>query len=266
VKNESRNIWKKCTTQLIVVLAILLALLGSGCSVTAPKLTAEDRKRDIQYLADWARDYSPLVELSEKYLNVPSYEELLPRYLEFAEQAETHEEFYQVVRGYITVIGAYGHFTPLDEEDVKFGKIALFLGMTEVRDRAPGHGDPLFWSRLMKTISTHAHPPFHVERRESRYFTDDYWQYDGTVLPKGSEILKVNGMTCSRYLDHIKTSTWLKYIAYPKGWGDGLLMIIDEGPSFRGWQVDFSLPNGSTLAAFVPKIKGFPASKEEKPF
>jgi hypothetical protein len=257
---------KKRAAQLIIFFAILLVLFGSGCSVTAPKLTAEDRKRDIQYLADWARDYSPLVELNEKSLSAPSHEKLLPRYLEFAEQAETHEEFYQVVKGYTMVIGTSGHFYPLDEESVKLGKIALFLGMTEDVGRAPGHGDPLFWSRLMKTISTYAHPPFRVEHREGRYFTGDDWQYDGTALPKGSEILKVNGMICPRYLNHIKTNTWLKYVVYPKGWGDDLLMIIDEGPSFKGWQVDFGLPDGSTLAAIVPKIKGFPASKEEKPF
>ena len=88
MKNASRNIWTKRTAQLAVAFTILLVLFGSGCSVTAPKLTAEDRKRDIQYLADWVRDYHPFIELNEKKWNTPDYEELLPRYLGFAEQAE----------------------------------------------------------------------------------------------------------------------------------------------------------------------------------
>ena len=36
-------------------------------------------------------------------------------------------------------------------------------------------------------------------------------------------------------------------------------MVIDEGPSFKGWQVDFGLSDGDTLQVHVPKVKGFPA-------
>ena len=64
----------------VALLYIALALVGC---VTTPKLTPEDRKRDIQFLADWARDYSPLVKLTEELKGNPSYEALLPRYLEF---------------------------------------------------------------------------------------------------------------------------------------------------------------------------------------
>lgn len=123
MKNASRNIWTKRTAQLAVAFTTLLVLFGSGCGVTAPKLTAEDRKRDIQYLADWVRDCHPFIELSEKKWNIPNYEELLPRYLESAEQAETHEEFYQVTSGYFRLIGSCGHFNVLDEETLKIWKI-----------------------------------------------------------------------------------------------------------------------------------------------
>jgi len=264
VKNESCTIWNKQPVQLIIPFALLLVLFGSGGCQSTPRLTPEDRKRDIQFLADWSRDYNPFVELNEKYKNTPSYEELLPRYLEFAEQAETHEEFYQVVNGYFRVISGSCHFYPLDEQLLKWGKIFLFLGIFKA-DITPGQCDRgRYWAKLSKTISTRAHPPFHVEFKEGRYFTGDDWQNEGTTIPKRSEILKVNGMTCSCYLDHIKTNTSLKFDAYPKGWVDNYLMIIDEGPDSKGWQVDFKLPDGNTLAAFAPKVKGFPAPKEPK--
>ncbi len=263
MKSQNRNICKKYFSQFCIILGFLFIFVTAGC-VTAPKLTPEDRKQDIQFLADWARDYNPFVELNEKYKNTPSYEALLPRYLEFAEHAQNHEEFYQVVNAYFKVIGASGHFYPLGEEMLKWGKLGSLLGIIKL-GITPGQFDRArYWARLSGKISTRAHPPFYIEGKEGRYFTGDDWQYEGTTIPKGSEILKVNGMTCSRYLDHIKANTSLKYDAYPKGWADYFLMIIDEGPSFKGWQVDFSLPDGSVLAAFVPKVKGFPASKEEK--
>jgi len=92
-----------------------------------------------------------------------------------------------------------------------------------------------------------------------------HWQHDGNTVPAGSEILKVNGMTCPTYLKLVKENTSLKYDAYPKDWADDFLMIIDEGPAFKGWQVDFRTPDGTELSAFVPKVKGFPGPTEEKP-
>ena len=87
------------------LLIIALCMIVGGCgSVPTPKLTAEDRRKDIEFLAEWARDYSPFVELTEEHRGNPSYEALLPKYLDYAEQAESNEEFYQVVRGYYDLL------------------------------------------------------------------------------------------------------------------------------------------------------------------
>ena len=259
---QSYHTWKKCAVQLIIVLAILLVLFSSGCGVTRPKLTAEDRKRDIQYLADWARDYNPFVELNEKYKNTPSYEALLPRYLEFAEKAKTDEEFFQVAKGYFMVIGSSGHVGGLREEDLKLLKYGSILGIVKLGVTPTQFDRGRYWARLFTKISTRAHPPFQIEGREGKYFTGDDWNYEGTSIPKGSEIHKVDGMTCSRYLDYVKNDTLLKYDAFSKDWVDYFLMIIDEGPSFKGWQVDFILPDSREIAAFVPKVPGFQVLKE----
>jgi hypothetical protein len=231
---------------------------GSGCPSPA-KLTPEDRRGDIEFLAHWARDYSPLVKLNEKYKGTPSYEALLPKYLEFAEQAQSDEEFYLVVSGYFHVIGASGHAYLVPDDFLKWCGAGTHLGIVNW-GITPGQFEKArYWTRLEYRLSTRAHPPFQVMGKDGQYFTGDDWQYDGTSIPKGSEILRVNGMTCARYLDFVKESTLLKYDAYPKGWVDYFLMIVDEGPSFQGWQVDFGLPDGRTLEAFVPKVKGFPA-------
>ena len=262
MKSRNCNIYKKHFSQFCIILGLLFIYVMAGC-VTAPKLTPEDRKRDIQFLADWARDYNPFVELNEKYKNTPNYEALLPRYLEFAENAQDNEEFFQVVNGYFNVIGATGHFYLIDEEMLKWVKIGTFLGIIKL-GITPGQCDRArYWARLARGISNRAHPPFHVELREGKYFTGDDWQYEGTAIPKGSEILKVDGKTCSSYLDYVKSETPLKYDAYTKGWVDNYLMIVDEGPSFQGWQVEFGLPDGSVVAALVPKVAGWPAPKEE---
>jgi hypothetical protein len=248
----------------VLVVAILFVLITSGCS-TVPKLTAEDRKRDIQFMADWARDYSPFVELTEKHKGNPSYEALLPKYLEYAEQAEGNEEFYLVVRGYYDLICSVGHRYLVPESEYKWGKVAMILGIIDLDINPFTSDQALYWSKLVyEKLSTRAHPAFGIAYKDDKYLTDDDWEVDGVNVPEGSQITKVNGMTCSDYLDFIKENTSLKYDAFSKDWTKKYLLIIDEGEDFKGWQVDFLLPDGSTHSAFVPKKKGFPVPKKER--
>lgn len=203
------------------------ALILSSCA-TVPKLTAEDRKGDIQFLARRAKDKSPFMELNEQYKGCPSAEGLLPKYLEFAEKAESNEEFFQVVSCYFNVIGASGHYYLLDEGMLKTLKLGTFLGTIRLGDiKLHQYDEAIYWDRLRDNISTRAHPPFGIENKAGQYFTDNDWQYDGTTIPAGSKIVKVNGLTCSAYLDFIKEDTSLRYDAYPKDWTKKYLLIID---------------------------------------
>jgi hypothetical protein len=262
MNNKARNIFKKHFSQFCAISWLLFALFMAGC-VTAPKLTPEDRKQDILFLADWAKDYDPFIELNEKYKNTPSYQALLPRYLEFAENARNDEEFFQTATGYFNVIGPTGHFYLIDEETLKWAGLASFLGITKLGITSGQFDRARYWARLSQKMSTRAHPPFHIVHKEDKYFTDDDWQYDETTIPKGSEILKVNGMTCPAYLEFLNENTPLRYDAYPKDWTKQYLLIIDEGPEHKGWQVDFRLPDGSTINAFVPKIGGYPEPRHK---
>jgi hypothetical protein len=228
-------------------------------------LTPEDRKRDIQFMADWARDYSPFVDLAAKHKGTPSYEALLPKYLEYAEQAESNEEFYRVVIGYNKLICPAGHGGLIGEDVLKMGRIAILLGIVDVDISPFAMDNAIYWSRLAyRRLSTRAHPPFGITYKDDKYLTDDDWEVEGVNVPGGSQIVKVNGMSCSAYLDFIEENTSLRYDAYPKDWTKNYLLIINEGEDFKGWQVEFLLPDESTHSAFVPKIKGFPAPKKEK--
>jgi len=273
VTSQSHDIWKKHALQLIVFFAVLLVLSGSGCSVPVPKLSPEDRKRDIQFMADWARDISPFVELAEKHNRMdiqsyvkgtPSYKALLPKYLEYAEQAESNEEFYQVVSGYYNLIRPTGHGGLIGEQKLRITRIAILLGIIDIDIKLSELTNAIYWPRLAGRLSTRAHPPFGITYVDDNYVTDDDWEVEGVTVPQGSQIVKVNGMSCSDYLDFLKENTLLRYDAYPKDWTKDYLLIIDEGEDFKGWQVEFLLPDKSIHNAFVPKIHGFPAPKKEK--
>jgi len=87
MKSQICDSRKKRIPQFVIILAVLLAFITAGCS---PQLTPGERKKDIQYIARWAKDYSPFVELNERVKGCPSYESLKPKYVELAEQAQSN--------------------------------------------------------------------------------------------------------------------------------------------------------------------------------
>ena len=255
MKSQSRNRRRKHLLRLCTIVGFLFGFVGAGC-VMAPRLTSEDRKRDIQFLADWARDYSPMAEPAERYKGNPSYEALLPQYLAYAEHAESNEEFYRVVRGYYDLICSAGHRSLVGETALRVARIGILLGLVDVGISPFAVEKARYWARLSKAYPDRAQPPFDILRKEGRYFTDSDWQGDGIAVPRGSQIVKVNGLSCSSYLDFLRKNTFLRYQALSD---DEVtreqLLVVNEGPDFAGWQVEFLLPNGSVQHAFVPTLK-----------
>lgn len=242
-----------------VLFPVVLWIFFSASCMTAPKLTAEDRKQDIQFLADWTEDYSPFAGRYEQSKNIPSYQTLLPRYLKFAEHARSNEDFYQVVQGYFEVIGASCHFYPIrGEAFLKWINLGSSLGLIDMDLTPRQYHRSRYWARLSGKIPTRAYPPFPITHKQGQYFVDKDLHISETNVPRGSEIIRVNSQTCSAYLDYIKENTFLRYDAFPKVWVDQHLLIVDEGSTHRGWQVDFRLPDGSDKTVFVPKTKGEP--------
>jgi hypothetical protein len=236
----------------------LLSCLLCGCS-TPPKLTAEHRRQDIEYLARWARDCNPLVTLSQKHKGLPDFDALKARYLDFAGSATSNEEFYLVASAYFNITGAGScHGYLVDDNYLKWSAAGQFFGISDWGISTRRLWAASYWPRLARGISTRAHPPFPVVAATNGYFTGSDWRHDGVAVPRGSEIIKVNGLSCSNYLDFIKTQTHLRYDPFRKDWADKYLLIIDEGPAFRGWKVEFALPGTTNLEVFVPKVPGIP--------
>ena len=88
-------------------LLVLLFIITLSCKSIQPAAT--DRKQDILFLAQWAQDYSPFIELNKKFKKCPDYDTLKYRYLELVEKAKNDEEFFQIVNGYFRLIGICGH-------------------------------------------------------------------------------------------------------------------------------------------------------------
>ena len=236
---------------LLTALLIVFGLVGYSCS---PRLTAEDRRSDIEFLARWAKDYSPFVELNEKYKGLPSYEAMAPRYMQLAEEAKSNVEFYHVVYGYFSLIGVSGHGHLLSEESLR-GYLMESL-------RKPGQlpwyqlHAASYWPKLQDRVCF-VHPPFRIVRDGQEYWTGEDWRYKGRLIPKGSKIVRVNGMECSAYLQRLRQDTWVRYILRDTDWITDSLLTVHEGRDFRGWQVAFLLPDQTTFEAFVPWRKGF---------
>lgn len=240
---------------------IILVCLVLPLSSCAPQLTAEQRRLDMEYLANWAKHYSPTAALNEQYRGLPSYEALQPQYIELAEKAGDNKEFLQVVFGYFNLIGAsgHGHLYPKEilaalmvESLLKGGK-----GWMDISWHQFSRGT--YWAGLFQECFVH--PPFRIVHGQNEYATAEDWRTQGVTIPKDSRIVRVNGMTCNAYVQYLREETWLRYVAGNADWITEQLLVVHEGGDFKGWQVEFQLPDGSTRQSFVPARRGLPSPR-----
>jgi hypothetical protein len=235
----------------VKVILPLLLIVGSvlficSCYLTGPRLTPQDRKNDIEYLAQWAREYSPFVELNEKLRGLPSYEALKPKYVQLAQQAKDNVEYLQVVYGYTSLIGASGH------RDI----------FSTNRKRLFFESKSAYWHRNFYDRCI-VHPPFLLVLRGDEYISLTDYENEDTHIPKGSKILSVNGMTCQAYCDYVRSNTWVRFVAGPTEGLDRRLLLVNEGKDFKGWKIAFLLPDQTVANRFVPAEKGPTSFKTE---
>jgi len=158
--------------QLFLILTVVLVFVADGCS-TAPRLTPEDRKGDIQFLAQWAKHHSPFVELNEKHKDCPGVESLKPKYVQLAEQAQSNEEFLQVVCGYFNLIGASGHAYLIPKEFLT-DYMWQFLLRNPTEISWCQFLEATYWVKLFYSTCV-VLPPFPVVHKKDEYFTGDNW-------------------------------------------------------------------------------------------
>jgi hypothetical protein len=241
---------------LLTVLLIVFGLVGYSC---APRLTAGDRRSDIEFLARWAKNYSPFVELNEKCKGLPSYEAIAPRYIQLAEEAESNVQFYHVVYGYFSLIGVSGHGHLLSEESLR-GYLKESL---RKRGQLPWYQfhTASYWPKLQDR-ECFVHPPFRIVHDGQEYRTVEDWRSKGRLIPRGSKIVRVNGMACSSYCQRLQKETWLRYVVVGAQRIAEQLLAVQEGKGFDGWRVDFLLPDRTTYETFVPARNGSPGQSE----
>ncbi len=259
MKNQNRNTHKKYFFIFCIIIGLLLFFILTGC-LTIPKLTPEDRKQDIQFLADWARDYSPFVELNQKYKGLPGVIEMEPTYKKYAEQAQGNQEFLQVILGYYDLIAASGHEQLLPATDLFARELHSLLSRDPSGISFLQFHDASYWPKLYED-SCVVHAPFGVLRGPGGYRTADDWQSEGISIPCGSRIVMVNGMTPSDYLQHLRAASWLRYAPRDIDWLMKYLLVINEGGAFSGWLLDVQMPDGSFLQAYVPCENGSPQAR-----
>lgn len=260
MKMEHRTVRIIRTLLTVVSLSVLLTVSAvSGCSCP-PKLTAEDRRKDIEFLARWAKDYSPFVELNQKYKGLPGVIELEPTYKNYAEQAQGNQEFLQVILGYYDLIAASGHEQLLPARDLSARKLHTLLSRDPSGISFLQFHNASYWPKLYED-SCVVHAPFGVLRGPGGYRTADDWQSEGISIPRGSRIVMVNGMTPSDYLQHLRATSWLRYVPRDIDWLMKHLLVINEGGAFSGWLLDVQTPDGSFLQAHVPCKSGSPQAR-----
>ena len=208
----------------------VLVVIGLFVGCSGPELTKQQRKEDIQFLADWADKYSPFVQANGEFKVCPDYKELLPQYLDYAENAEDNKQFLYVVMGYFHLVCNTGHSFIFNQPQLPWSS--------------------RYWAILYNKHCT-TQLPFRISRSGQDFFLNHDWKTRQGIIPRGSRILEIDGLSCSQHLEHLHQTSWWRYLPAEK-WFTRNLFGAKESEDFKGWNTDFLLPDGRIIQAFVP--------------
>ncbi|MBW8036036.1 MAG: hypothetical protein FVQ79_10500 [Planctomycetes bacterium] len=202
---------------LTATLCCAVILITGGCGIViTPQLTSQQRQADIEFLAQWAQDQSPIADLALQHNeNYPNYHDLLPQYMRYAYEAQSNEDFLRIARNYYYLICPRGHRELLTEDAIAGGKIATLLGIIDLGVSPLAADKAMYWTQLADNMAPDIfHPPIDIKREKNKYFITKNWQKNDINVPSGSEIIKVNGMSCDNYIKYLKNKTPLRYYDY----------------------------------------------------
>ena len=239
-----------------LILIVTLSIIIISCSRNNQiHFTAEQRVKDIEFLSNYLKDNLPSIELWEKKYSV-SFDSLSNHFINLAATCKNDTDFFLLTLAYITSLKGNGHAeirTDLADNCVLNGKIIQGYSAKNKRKM-------YYWQAYQKWIPV-VRPPFLIEKINGNYFLKTDWSNDSCIVPAGSEIVRVEGQECEMYLDSITRSTWLRF--FPKGavfehFKRKLLVFNIPDPKFKGWNVEFRLPDNKSHTAFVPTQPGEP--------
>ncbi|MBN1259353.1 MAG: hypothetical protein JXB35_01615 [Anaerolineae bacterium] len=219
-------------------------------TVQLTELTGDQKATDMRYLLDLTDRVSQADAVWEAAgLDNPLAEPEV--WIERARQTASNTEFVDLILQYLVHVGQGGH--AFFAYDINFNPFTSLVGDIP---KDAFYSMPQ-WGALVGRLSWYAHANLDAMYRNGHYILARDTLLDGEVIPTGSVVVEVDGLSADafalqqQYRAHLRYDpTHDKFFIFP-------LFSIDPGPDRSGWEVRFELPDGALQTVFVPKAPGY---------
>lgn len=219
-------------------------------SVALAELTPDQKADDMRYLLNLIRE----VGQADAVWQAAGLDNPLDQpevWIERARQTSSNSEFADLVLQLLVHAGQGGH--AYLAFDIQFNPTTSLVGDIP-RD---AFGKMPQWGQIISRLAWNAHANLDAPYRAGKYILEQETRLGDAILPAGAMVETIDGLPADefvlaqQYRAHLRYDPELrKFFLYP-------LFSVDPGQNRPGWEVTFSLPDGTRRAVLVPKIPGY---------
>ncbi len=239
----------------LFTVVLYLPSLANRHAVRLAKLSAEQKAADVAYFFEFVRESYPFLEAMDTEKGLGSFLDLEEAYVERARTTPSNLEFMALFMeimqrveqgtGHADVAAplSWSNDRELDDEIAQYGiGLESFYGQRE-------------WWRLFNEIRQYCFSDIQVGYLQGNYVTSEDYETDGVRVPKGSVVLRINGLSADEYVRSCQSRTWLRFDSHLKKpyYSDGTPFVIYGDRDGEPWVVRFSTDVGDTIDCELAK-------------
>lgn len=266
------KIFKYIILCLLIVCVFMNLCIAFESDNILRELTSKQKEADFKYLTKLVRDVYLYNDYNVKIKRLENIVNLENQYIERAVNSKSNEEFFEIFYEYIERLHQTGHAYFASATDFNhLSKSWQQFYQFYYNFKEPSYYYSDYWRTIERNLISnwYAYSNLDSEYKNGKYYVarDCYLDLNHQILiPAGSQILRMNGLTPDQYVKTVQNKIWLQFdLDKQKVFLDNLL-TVDPGEKFLGWNIQFKFPRGQISEKLIPKIKdyGFNENKTEQ--
>jgi hypothetical protein len=219
--------------------------------ITVKELTPQQKEDDFRYLTQILHEYYPFEEANKNIKGLQNLGEMNDRYINKAKETKNNREFLKLFNEYLQRIHQTGHAYILNSNEAK--AMNTFNNRVLFGIKKDSFNKTNYWFNLWNSISDSIYADVDVLYEKGGYYVAKDFSAEDRYIPKGSKILRINGMSIEAYVKGLQNKHWLRYDDKNNKVFISDPFIVDSDVKKNFWNVEFELINGKISSEKITK-------------
>jgi len=243
---------------ILLIRSIKLDIFVPGKNKEPKELTLQEKTEDVAYFFQFIKDSYPFVESIEKEKDLDNFYELKNHYFERVKASRTNREFVRIIG---EMVQRLEHGTAHCDIVAPGGQENGFNLWSDCFvyniSKKAFLWKNYWWEQLDRNSRWH-HAELNTMYTDGNYVVTDTFKTENQIIPEGSIIRKINGLSVIDYVKSLQHLVWLRFDVDRKSvFCNNSPFIVDMDTTKDNWFTELELPNGVTEEIKLAKKKGY---------